>query len=1638
MPVEYKLEDLIDIPLIQNLQEKLNAIYPFPSAIVGNNGRILTAVAWQDICTKFHRLDPETEKNCIKSDKYILSHIDEANPAVSYTCPFGLVDNAIPIIIEGNHLGNFFTGQFFLEKPDLNFFKNQAKKYGFDEKEYLKAVAVVPVLTKEKVSQYLDFIKEFIEIITGIGLNNLKTKKANTALSESIERNQSIIQSTTDWIWETDEHGKYTYCSERIEDILGYKVDEIIGNTLFDFMKPTESDRVSRIFNEMFEKKCSISNMENWCVHKDGHEVCLLTNGTPVFDASGNIIGFLGADKDITERKLSERAFKETFDELKKSQKLAQLGNWKFDLVTENFTSSDEVLHIFGFPVGSQPNFQELSACIHEQDQELAIKSLKNIMYTGEKYDLELRILRKDTGELRNIILLADLQYDEKNNPVTLFGTYQDITDRKQIELNLQESETKYRLIAENTSDTIAVLDLNLNFTYVSPSIKKILGYTQDEFLHLKIDQVLTADSMKHVVNLFEKYLPEEIAGANQNTNYSNIELEEYHKNGGKIWVELSFSFLKDSNNNPYGITTLTRNITERKLSDVNRDQQLFFTKALNEIGEVIISSENSVEILETSNRIIGETLKVDRTLIYYVSSEKNEINGLCEWLGQIHPEIEKTIGKYPLDMFLSPYTEIWNSKKHLESHDNAVNEKFSQDQSGDILHNHFKIKSLLWFPFAFHAHGFYLFTLNQMLEHRNWTNEEIVFLGSVAKQLNLALIKIKLLEEKEKAKEEIKESEDKYRTMIDYSNDLIWTLDTNGCFVFFNEKVSKTTGLMLNEWSGKSFIPLIIEEDLPMIMAIFQRNLNGEACTYELRFKKSEDNILTVAVNTSPIYKSGKIQGVVSFGRDITESKRAEAELVQKTEELNNYFTYSLDLFCIADTDGFFRHLNKAWESTLGYTLLDLEGKRFLDYVHPEDLNATIEAISNLKLQHEVLAFVNRYRRKDDTYRWIEWQSYPSGRLIYAAARDITESKLAEKALRDSEEKYRLIAENTSDGILIIGNDTKIQYASPSYIKQLGYSEAEELSRDSDSIYQLLHPDDRDQVLTDIYNAIKLKNKELTYSFRVKHKDGHYFWREDKARFNFDNDGNLINTYVICRDINERKQYEQSLIESESRFRRYLMNAPDGIFVVDDNGIYIETNAAAERITGYSRQELLGTGILDIILPEDLNLAEEHFRTVVNIGEAFSEIHFIRKDGVVRQWSVKAVKLSDTIFVGFVSDITEQKQAEQELKKAKEKAEESDRLKTAFLANMSHEIRTPMNGILGFAELLKEPDNSGEEQLEYIRVIEKSGRRMLNIINDIVDISKIESGQMEVSQIETNINSQIEFIFDFFQPETDSKRLLFTVKSWLPEHLAIITTDPEKVYAILTNLVKNAIKFTHKGSIEIGVSKKQNKLRFFVKDTGIGIPKERQKAIFERFIQADIADKNAYQGAGLGLAISKAYVEMLGGEIWVESTTDLNIGEIGSTFHFTIPDHATEKSGFFHTNDENNEDNQEPFNHLKILLVDDDSTSIFLLARLIKHQSREILIANDGMEAIEACRNNPDIDLVLMDIKMPGIDGFEATRRIRQFNTNVVIIAQTAYALMGDRQKVIDAGCNDYLTKPIRKQDLILKINQYYNVNLD
>ena len=413
----------------------------------------------------------------------------------------------------------------------------------------------------------------------------------------------------------------------------------------------------------------------------------------------------------------------------------------------------------------------------------------------------------------------------------------------------------------------------------------------------------------------------------------------------------------------------------------------------------------------------------------------------------------------------------------------------------------------------------------------------------------------------------------------------------------------------------------------------------------------------------------------------------------------------------------------------------------------------------------------------------------------------------------------------------------------------------------------------------------------------------------------------------------------------------------------------------------------------------------------------------WIRSQGFAK----KDISGEITELYGIVQDISDFKSVEDELILAKEKAEESDRLKSSFLANMSHEIRTPMNGILGFTDMLQDPEVTGEDQQKFIEIIKKSGDRMLTTINDLIDISKIETGQVELSLKEFNISDELNSQFHFFQAETEKKGINFTLTNTLPDNSDCITADLQKFNSILTNLIKNAIKFTDKGYINLGCIRKDDRIECFVKDSGIGIPENRQKAIFERFVQADINDKHAFEGSGLGLAISKAYAEIMGGELWVESEEG-----IGSTFYLSIPYQDSEAKNTDSPVKESIKQISLSDFKPKILIAEDDEVSFQHLSIILEDFSREIIHAKMGIEAVELCRTNKDIDLVLMDIKMPRLNGYEATQRIREFNKDIVIIAQTAYAFEGDRIRSIESGCNDYIVKPIAKDKLIKTISKW------
>ena len=394
------------------------------------------------------------------------------------------------------------------------------------------------------------------------------------------------------------------------------------------------------------------------------------------------------------------------------------------------------------------------------------------------------------------------------------------------------------------------------------------------------------------------------------------------------------------------------------------------------------------------------------------------------------------------------------------------------------------------------------------------------------------------------------------------------------------------------------------------------------------------------------------------------------------------------------------------------------------------------------------------------------------------------------------------------------------------------------------------------------------------------------------------------------------------------------------------------------------------------------------------------------------------------------ISISIQRKRNVQHLEAALLKAEENDRLKTAFLHNISHEIRTPMNAIIGFSGFLNDPDLKAGEMQEYTEIICNATHQLLSIIEDIINISTLEAGQEILIHKETNINALLSALNKQFQAKIIHPEVELLINSSLSDQAAHVTTDETKLLQIMTNLLNNACKFTRKGKVSMDVQVKNNCLEFRVQDTGIGIDKSMQQAIFERFRQADGNIAREFGGTGLGLSISKAYVELLGGKIWV----DAEPGK-GSTFFFTIP-YVPVNTALEAQEQKTEVEIIAPDQQKTILIAEDEKFNYMLISEMFKGMNTKLIWAKNGWEVLQACHTGEKIDLVLMDMKMPVMDGFEATQMLRGFYPEIPIVAQTAYASEKEKQRILECGCNEMITKPFDVNQFKSIVNKYLSLN--
>ena len=878
-----------------------------------------------------------------------------------------------------------------------------------------------------------------------------------------------------------------------------------------------------------------------------------------------------------------------------------------------------------------------------------------------------------------------------------------------------------------------------------------------------------------------------------------------------------------------------------------------------------------------------------------------------------------------------------------------------------------------------------------------------------------------------------------------------------DGKFEYVNKSWQETLGYSSTEVTTLTIFDILHPSCYKPWLNLINKMQKGTAQTeaetdsIELRFisKDQKEIIVEGNITFEPSNYPKISRGIF---RDITEHKVIESERRQLIQELSN-FKEALDqsaICAITDAKGLITYTNDKFCEISGYSRSELLGKTH------KVVNSGFHSVSFFQNLWQTITKGKVWqgeicnRAKNGNLYWVDSTITPflndQGKPYqYLAIRfDITEKKQAEAEIA----QQLASIEAAVDGIAIIKNGF-YQYVNPSYVKMFGYDSQEELVGKSWKI---------------IHYAEELEKFDQEFFQRLKQN---HSWQGEITAFR--KDGSILTEQIsltllendliicVCQDVTERKQAELALQRYSREVEDLYNNAPCGYHSLNAAGIYVRVNDTELKWLGYTRKEILGKKkFTDFLTPKSQELFWENFKLFKTQNSLDNlEYEMMTTDGTIRWFSVNAIAIKDDagnliMTRSTMFDITLNKVAEAKLQRTNAKLAYATKLKDEFLANMSHELRTPLNAILGMTETLQEQvyGEVNERQQDALKIIAKSGNHLLQLINDILDLAKIESKQITLNCQQTKIDKLCQDSLVFIKQQAFKKQIQTHLQ--IPPSLPELNVDERRICQVLINLLNNAVKFTpEKGSITLQVTVEaegnqenlsntqasantsQTWLRFSVIDTGIGISQENMEKLFQPFVQIDSALNRQYSGTGLGLSLVKKIIELHGGKSGVTSKE-----AEGSHFWFDLPcEHLLFKSTSNLSRDSlasTQENSNSAFTPCRILLAEDNLSNIKTISGYLAVKGYQVITANDGQEAIELAKSEHP-DLILMDIQMPKLDGLEAMKQIRQDSEikDIPIIALTALAMEGDRKKCLAAGATDYLSKPIRLRELTTMIEK-------
>ena len=884
------------------------------------------------------------------------------------------------------------------------------------------------------------------------------------------------------------------------------------------------------------------------------------------------------------------------------------------------------------------------------------------------------------------------------------------------------------------------------------------------------------------------------------------------------------------------------------------------------------------------------------------------------------------------------------------------------------------------------------------------------------------------------------------FRQLSENIDDVFW-LRSDDEIIFINPAFEKIWGIPCAEiyQEPQIFTDSIHPDDKDKVIEVFKTNafIKTGHFEYEYRIIRPDKQIRWIRAKSLPVLNdSGKIIRRVGVARDITEQKKSQEETSLLAEMLDT----APNSITVHDDKGKFLFANQKTFEIHGYSREEFLALNLHELDVPENAKLIKERIEKIRKNGQTKFEVEHYKKDGSKIPfevYVKLVDWKGAKAMLSIATDISERKkmlndlLIEKsATEKSRQFYKVIFEEAAVGIAHVYPDGKLFKVNAKFCEITGYS-ADELIKMN--FAEITHPDDLEKEQVFIQKVFANEIDTFSMEKRYRHRNGHFIWIILYSNVVRDNNGKIEFAVCTISDITERKKLHFDLIKSkekleisEAKYKAAFQTSPDSVNINKFNGEYVEINEGFTRLTGFTEKDAIGklSSEIDIwAIPTDrekLVTGLQKDGIVENL-----ELLFKAKDGTLIPvlMSAKIIYLKgEPHILSVTRAIVDRKKMEQELILAKEKAEESNRLKTEFLNNMSHEVRTPMNGIIGFSEMLEKPDITEEKRKYYSKIVKNCSHRLLRIIDDILEISNLETKQEKLNETEFCLNDLLMELFSIFCLKSKERSIPLYLKKALHDHQSHIVSDKTKLNKILSNLIENALKFTIEGFIEFGYFIENSNLILFVKDTGIGILSKNQKIIFERFSQEDNEVSFKHGGLGLGLSICKENAGLLGGTVTLESEKGK-----GSTFFVTIPYKPAQAL---------NNNTRKSFNSIKvtndkytILIAEDEEVNYLYIEALFENKMKgnyNLIHAKNGKEAVEICTSHNNIDLVLMDIKMPLMNGHEATEKIKEVFPNLPVIAQTAFSTESDKQMALKHGCDDFISKPINKEKLLAVINKY------